>query len=88
MPPLPLLPTDPTSISAEDWADFIAKSSIRNNKRKEFVSTTNVKNFGTLDELVAGERKVVLLKTLEGAHDYIGVQEGVQDIIGKTFGFF
>jgi len=34
------------------------------------------------------ERRVVFVKTLEGKHDYIGVQEGLQDIIGRKFGLF
>ncbi len=30
-------------------------------------------------------RRVTLVKTLAGGHDYLGVQEGLVDIIGKAF---
>lgn len=32
------------------------------------------------------ERDVIFVKMLEGNHDYVGVQEGLQDIIGRKFG--
>ncbi|KIK54601.1 hypothetical protein GYMLUDRAFT_99927 [Collybiopsis luxurians FD-317 M1] len=32
------------------------------------------------------EREVIFVKMLEGNHDYVGVQEGLQDIIGQKFG--
>jgi len=31
------------------------------------------------------KRDVVLVKTLAGGHDYLGIQEGLVDIIGQTF---
>lgn len=34
------------------------------------------------------EREVIFVKMLEGNHDYVGVQEGLQDIIGRKFGLF
>jgi abhydrolase domain-containing protein 12 len=42
-------------------------------------------NFGRIDEFSEDGRKVVLVKTLAGGHDYLGLQEGLQDIIGRTF---
>ncbi|KAJ3994102.1 Alpha/Beta hydrolase protein [Lentinula boryana] len=32
------------------------------------------------------EREVIFVKMLEGGHDYVGVQEGLQDLIGRKFG--
>ncbi|KAJ3766303.1 Alpha/Beta hydrolase protein [Lentinula raphanica] len=32
------------------------------------------------------EREVIFVKMLEGGHDYVGVQEGLQDVIGRKFG--
>lgn len=32
------------------------------------------------------EREIIFVKTLEGNHDDVGVQEGLQDIIGTKFG--
>ncbi len=51
------------------------------------VRTTKITKFGRMVEFVAKEQKVVLVKTLVGGHNYVGIQEGLVDIIGKTFGF-
>jgi len=51
------------------------------------VRTTNIIKFGRIVEFIAKEQKVVLVKTLVGGHTYLGIQEGLVDIIGKNFGF-
>jgi abhydrolase domain-containing protein 12 len=51
------------------------------------IRTTEITKFGRIVEFVAKEQKVVLVKTLVGGHTYLGIQEGLVDIIGKNFGF-
>jgi abhydrolase domain-containing protein 12 len=52
-------------------------------KRDKIVSKTVIENFGSVEEFddATNRRKVTLVKTLAGTHDYIGVQEGLQDVI-------
>lgn len=85
LPPL-TVPSNPMSLSSEEWESFTTQQAARAMKRRDIITSKNIQHFGTMDEFVAGGRKVVLLKTLAGGHDYLGVQEGVQDVIGKTFG--
>ena len=33
----------------------------------------------------SGGRRVIFVKGLAGAHDYLGIQEGLQDILARTF---
>ena len=75
----------PLLMSAADWHSITAQQAIRAEERKNLVSHVDVRNFGTIDSFTAGDRKIVLLKTTDGAHD-IGRIEGVQDVIGRTFG--
>ncbi|KAJ7246410.1 Alpha/Beta hydrolase protein [Mycena rebaudengoi] len=88
LPAAPSLPTNAVSHTQEDWASFQSQLAVRLEKREETVTTTILRNFGTVQEFTQSGRRVVFVKTLAGGHDYLGVQEGVQDIIGKTFGFF
>jgi len=55
--------------------------------REEIVTSVELHNFGTVHEFTDSGRKVVFVQTLAGGHDYLGVQEGVQDAIRQTFGF-
>jgi abhydrolase domain-containing protein 12 len=84
LPSLPL-PENPLTATKELWSEFNAKQQARRAKRRELVIRTDFPKFGTMDEFVADGRKVVFVKALAGGHDYLGVQEGVQDIIGRTF---
>ncbi|KAJ7043834.1 Alpha/Beta hydrolase protein [Mycena alexandri] len=88
----PLLPSSPSfpsnTLSQDEWATFTEQFSKRKEAREEIVTTVELHNFGTVQECMESGRRVVLLKTLAGGHDYLGVQEGVQDVIGRTFGFF
>ncbi|PPR00456.1 hypothetical protein CVT24_004517 [Panaeolus cyanescens] len=72
--------------NTEDWEKFTAERDEREKKRKELVKTKTIPNFGRVDSFAADGRTVTLLKSLYGGHDYIAVQEGVVDIIGRTFG--
>jgi abhydrolase domain-containing protein 12 len=60
----------------------------RRAKREQLVTHTDLPRIGTMDEFIQEGRKIVLVKTHKGGHDYLGIQEGVQDAIGKAFGFF
>ena len=59
---------------------------------KKVLKTTEIDKFGRVDEFMGPEngdgesRKLVLVKTLHGGHDYLGIQEGLVDIIGRVFG--
>ncbi|KAF5330257.1 hypothetical protein D9758_014440 [Tetrapyrgos nigripes] len=82
------LPRNPASLTTDEWASFTSQLSLRKESREEIVATTKIENFGTIEEFADtdGDRDVVFVKLLEGQHDYVGVQEGLQDIIGRKFG--
>ncbi|KAF9449162.1 alpha/beta-hydrolase [Macrolepiota fuliginosa MF-IS2] len=85
----PVLSQPEISMSSHDWDEYPAKQELRAQQRNTIVKTTAINRFGTLEEFVdqkENERRVVMLKTHAGGHD-IGRLEGVQDVIGKMFGF-
>ena len=84
LPPLDI-PSDVLAMSKEDWEIVEDQQKARQNKRNEILKSTTFSNFGKMDEFSEDGRKVVLVKTLAGGHDYLAVQEGLQDIIGRTF---
>lgn len=86
LPSIPLLPTA-LPIPTETWNLFETQRQIHFAKRKEVVTHIDMGNFGTIDEFEQGGRKIMLVKTRAGNHDYLGTQEGLQDIIGKSFEF-
>ena len=57
----------------------------RQAKRAETVEHTEVPHFGSLDEFEQGDRIVTLVKTHKGGHDYLPLQEGLQDIVKRKF---
>ncbi|KAG6908332.1 hypothetical protein DXG01_005243 [Tephrocybe rancida] len=83
LPPLDL--PEGLSVTQESWEKFWAQRDIWTTKRAEIVTTTELPNFGTIEEFTADDRKVLFVKTLAGGHDYLGIQEGVQDFIRTTF---
>lgn len=85
LPPLDI-PSNFLAMSRQDWEIVQGRQRARQNKRNEILKSTTLMNFGRIDEFSENGRKVVLVKTLAGGHDYLGVQEGLQDIIGRTFG--
>lgn len=76
-----------TVLSTEEWAYLNGKLEERTNKRNGLTAKMDIRNFGTLERFVEDDqrRQVVLLKTLQGNHDYVGVQEGLHDVIRTTF---
>jgi abhydrolase domain-containing protein 12 len=73
-------------MSTDSWSQFEEQRQAHFSKRKEVVTRIDMRNFGTVDEFEQEHRKIILVKAQAGNHDYIGVQEGVQDIIRKSFG--
>jgi abhydrolase domain-containing protein 12 len=84
LPPLDM-PSNVLAMSKEDWEVVEGQQKARQNKRNEILKSTTLANFGRVDEFSEEGRKVVLVKTLAGGHKYLGAQEGLQDIIGRTF---
>ncbi|KAF8816450.1 alpha/beta-hydrolase [Phlegmacium glaucopus] len=84
LPPLDM-PNNVFSMSKQDWEIVEGQQKARRQKRNEILTSTTLANFGRVDEFSENGRKVVLVKTLAGGHDYLGIQEGLQDIIGRTF---
>jgi abhydrolase domain-containing protein 12 len=84
LPPLDI-PSNVLAMSKQDWEIVEGQQKARQNKRNEILKSTSWVNFGRIDEFSENGRKIVLVKTLAGAHIHIGVQEGLQDIIGRTF---
>jgi abhydrolase domain-containing protein 12 len=88
LPPTPSLPANAVSLSEEEWSTFNGQVAKRQAARDEIVTSVELHNFGTLHEFTESGRKIIFVQSLAGGHDYLGVQEGVQDVIGRTFGFF
>ncbi|KAG6832021.1 hypothetical protein H0H92_006057 [Tricholoma furcatifolium] len=63
------------SVTEELWEKFQAQHQAWNTKRSEIVATTIVPKFGTVEKFEADGRQVVLVQTLFGGHDLLGVQE-------------
>jgi abhydrolase domain-containing protein 12 len=72
-------------LSPEEWEDIQEVLQQRNSVRRGLVQSTTIPRFGRVDEFSADGRSVVLVKTLVGSHDFIGIQEGLQDIIKRKF---
>ncbi|KAF9556885.1 alpha/beta-hydrolase [Agrocybe pediades] len=90
LPSSPSIPENPLSHQA--WDNYTAQEIIHDRTRQEVVATTAINGYGVYEEMkphvVASEgRKVALLRTDRGGHD-IGRVEGVQDAIGRMFGFY
>ena len=79
------VPTSVLTMSKPDWEILGSQHEARQKKRNENLESTTLVNFGRVDQFSDNGRKVVLVKTLSGGHDYLGVQEGLQDIIRRTF---
>ncbi|KDQ62270.1 hypothetical protein JAAARDRAFT_30167 [Jaapia argillacea MUCL 33604] len=89
LPSVPSLPTSPaelSKISQADWDAYATAQTRRKEARDELVLKKNLEHFGSIQEFSTGGARVVFTKTVWGGHDRIGLQEGVQDAIGRTFG--
>ncbi|KAF5382705.1 hypothetical protein D9615_002815 [Tricholomella constricta] len=83
LPPLAL--PKGLSISQDTWSKFWEQREAWMAKRNEIVTTRELPHFGTIQEFERDGRKVLFVKTLAGGHDYLGVQEGVQDFVRIAF---
>ncbi|KAL1950041.1 hypothetical protein VTO73DRAFT_5163 [Trametes versicolor] len=89
----PHLPSSPISLPATpdqilgsaDYATYIETQKLRREKRSELVRKLEVPTFGVIEEFDGTAGKVVYVETFWGAHNDVGLQEGVQDIIASTF---
>ena len=90
LPAYPSLPENP--LSRSEWDNYTNQDTLRTSRRKEVVTTTRIEGYGVLEEIQPSVaalegRQVALLMTERGGHD-IGRVEGVQDAIGRMFGFY
>ena len=91
----PYLPaTQKNRLSLSDCDNYTLHGNTRVSKRSDIVSTTLIEGYGVHEETntnfarIEGlQRKVALLRIESGEHD-IGRIEGVQDTIGRMFGFY
>lgn len=84
------LPAVPIQATKEEFDLMSSSLEARQKVRDRTVKRTNMGGFGYVESFwdASKERTVTLVKTVYGGHDYIGVQEGVQDVMGQMFGFF
>ncbi|RXW22876.1 hypothetical protein EST38_g2992 [Candolleomyces aberdarensis] len=87
LPELVLPGLGPKVFSTDEWQKMLGQQQARKEKRGELVKHTPISKFGSIDEFEADRRQVVLVKTHAGSHDYLPLQEGLQDIIRKRFSF-
>lgn len=88
LPELPVnLPTAPgIPFTSEQFSAFTKAQNDRREVKSALVRKTEIRNFGTLEEFNGHNApRVVYLETFWGSHSEIGVQEGVQDEIGRVF---
>ncbi|KAF6757555.1 abhydrolase domain-containing 12 [Ephemerocybe angulata] len=88
LPELAVPDFGPKLLSDEEWAKLTAQQVARKEKRATLVDHTDIHNFGSVDEFEADGQTVTLVKTHAGGHDYLPLQEGLQDIIRKKFSVF
>ncbi|GLB38272.1 putative serine aminopeptidase, S33 [Lyophyllum shimeji] len=73
------------TLTKDAWTKFSEQREARSSKRSEIVTTRELPNFGTVQQFERDGRKVLFVKTLAGGHDYLGIQEGVQDFVRTAF---
>ncbi|KAF8895313.1 Alpha/Beta hydrolase protein [Infundibulicybe gibba] len=79
------VPDNAFSITKAQWSAILDQQAARASKRNTIVISQHLRNFGTTEEFEHDGRKVKLVQTLAGGHDYLGVQEGVLDAIGQFY---
>ncbi|KAF7297732.1 AB hydrolase-1 domain-containing protein [Mycena kentingensis (nom. inval.)] len=87
LPAAPSLPENAAALSHDEWSVFNTQLSLRRDARAGLLRTTEINNFGTVQEFADEKhgRMVVYVQTHAGGHGLLGVQEGLQDVIGKMF---
>ncbi|KAG5648398.1 hypothetical protein DXG03_004972 [Asterophora parasitica] len=85
LPPL-VLPAG-LQIPEDKWATFWEQRDAWTAKRDEILTRREIPHFGSVEKIERDGKKVVFVKTLAGGHDYLGLQEGVQDFMRTLFDF-
>lgn len=82
------LPANAVRATREEYDMMSSSLEKRQAAREKVIKRTDMPGFGYIESFLDEKkgRKVMLVKTLYGGHDYLGVQEGVQDAIGRMFG--
>jgi abhydrolase domain-containing protein 12 len=84
LPPAEAVPIQSLpGLSLEDWDRLRQQEQKRTDKRNEFVQREEIGGFGSIEYFTKEERRVLFVKSDKGGHDYLGVQEGVQEYIRK-----
>lgn len=71
--------------STEEFAAFSTAHAKRKEARSLLVRKVDIPNFGVVEEFDGEGGLVVYVETKWGGHDKVGVQEGVQDVMARTF---
>ena len=80
------MPKNVYDIRPEEMKVMAVQRSARKEVRDKLLVEETIAGFGKTATFTDDGRTVTLVKTLYGGHDYLGVQEGLQDIIGRKFG--
>ncbi|KAH8824814.1 Alpha/Beta hydrolase protein [Flagelloscypha sp. PMI_526] len=92
VPPVATLGQGPGGID-NNWASFSKALAERNTMKEQLVRKTDIRGLGTIEEFYApfpepptiNGRMIRLVLTERGKHDSIGLEEGLQDVIGRSF---
>lgn len=80
------LPSAPGAhLSTEEFLAFQKEQEERSAKRGAIVKTTQIPNFGMVEEFKGLQAPVVYVETFWGSHSHVGSQEGVQDQMARLF---
>ncbi|EKM79328.1 hypothetical protein AGABI1DRAFT_74272 [Agaricus bisporus var. burnettii JB137-S8] len=84
------VPGNALTATKEEYKAMSSSIKKRQAAKEKLVHQVDIPGFGHTESFwdEKRQRNVTLVKTLWGAHDYCGAQEGVQDAIGRLFGFF
>lgn len=84
------LPESAVRATREDYEVMSASLAKRRVVREKLVDHFDMGDFGYIERFwdKTKKRNVTLVKAKHGGHDYLGVQEGVQDAMGHMFGLF
>ncbi|KIY63308.1 alpha/beta-hydrolase [Cylindrobasidium torrendii FP15055 ss-10] len=80
------VPRTPSELSNQDWSSFSAQIDQRKDAKSRLLRHTEIEHLAVVDEFTDSSRDVTLVLLRQGGHDYVGTQEGFQDILGAKFG--
>ncbi|KAG2064485.1 alpha beta-hydrolase [Suillus decipiens] len=85
LPPVYSPPESQESWSTQQWSEYHAQLVTRRGMRESLLTRTVIPNFGSMDQFDNFGERITLLKTSIGSHNWVGVLEGVQEVIRVTF---